>query len=145
MLSCASTATHCGVFMGSFVFSLRSRNLYFLCAKSKMCTPDAPGSVTMTRPCESTATLYGRTRNLKSGAPATTSTSLFQKPRLGFNSDSDLKLCSQVSLRPPSRDISHCSIGDAVLGLPAALLVDGSTATNATRNADISFLRRSRI
>ena len=34
----------------------------------------------MTRPFESVMTLYGRTRNLKLGAPATTSTSLFQKP-----------------------------------------------------------------
>ena len=39
------------------LFSARSMNLYLRCAKSKMCTPAAPGSVTMILPRASAATL----------------------------------------------------------------------------------------
>jgi len=42
--------------MGSLSL-MRWMNLYLRCAKSKMWTPAAPGSVTMMRPRESTATL----------------------------------------------------------------------------------------
>ena len=50
MLSCASTATHCGVSIGSLPVSRREMNLYFCWLKSKMWIPAAATSVTMMRP-----------------------------------------------------------------------------------------------
>ena len=74
-----------------------------------------------------------------------TSTTLFQKPRFGLTSDSELKLRSQESLRPPSSDICHSS-GSGCRGLDFgdAQCGHSSSATPATIRAARRHCRRFR-
>ena len=78
--------------------------------------------------------------NLKSGAPATMSTSLFQNPRLGLTSCSELKLRSHVSLRPPSRDISQAS-GATTSCLTCGGAAHSGTSDNASADATMAAQR----
>ena len=93
-------------------------NLYLCFSKSKMCTPSAAGSVTIARPCESTAMLYGRIIMRYSGSPATTFSTRVQNFGLPSTSFSVAKARSKVSFRPPSSSKS----GGAGTALASALL-----------------------
>jgi len=63
----------------------------------------APGSVTIARPCESTAIPYGRIVWCRSAAPATTSSTFRKKDRFGDTSRSVSNVRTNASFaRPPA-------------------------------------------